>query len=167
MDTCKELNCNNFVFCKSLCRKHYRLLPDVRTKELEYREKYLRTLGHKKRVQKWNKSAKGKHAVSCYQKTTKARYNFSKHRAKKQNKEFTLTLEQYEQLLNTPCHYDGVSLLGESGVGLDRIDNNKGYTLENVLPCCGTCNKIRGATLTVHEMIEVAKLLKRLRSEKV
>lgn len=162
MNNCSK--CSNPTYVRGLCRKHYRALPEVRQKELEYREKYLRTLGHKKRVQKWNKSEKGKHAINTYQKTIKGRYNFSKQKAKKQNKEFTLTLEQYEQLLSKPCYYDGVSLLGEYGVGLDRIDNNKGYTLENVLPCCGNCNKIRGATISVAEMIEVAKLLKRLRS---
>ena len=27
--------------------------------------------------------------------------------------------------------------------GVDRIDNTKGYTLDNCLPCCGTCNMIK------------------------
>lgn len=164
MNNC--LQCSNSVYVKGLCRKHYRTLPENRQKELEYREKYLRSQGHKKRVSKWNKSVKGKNAVNSYQKTVKGRYNFSKQKTKKQNKEFTLTLEQYEQLLSKPCHYDGVSLFGEYGVGLDRIDNKKGYTLENVLPCCGTCNKIRGDNLTVEEMKAVAKLLKDIRNVK-
>lgn len=165
MNNC--LQCNNTAYCKQLCRKHYRTLPENRHRELEYREKYLRTAGHKKRVTKWNSSEKGKHAINTYQKTIKGRYNFSKYKAKKQNKEFSLTLEQYEQLLNMPCYYDGISLLGEYGVGLDRIDNNKGYILQNVLPCCGTCNKIRGATVSVAEMLEIAKLLKKLRTKEV
>jgi 5-methylcytosine-specific restriction endonuclease McrA len=29
--------------------------------------------------------------------------------------------------------------------GLDRIDNNKGHTLDNVVPCCWECNKLRGS----------------------
>ena len=164
MNSC--IQCSNLVYCKQLCRKHYRALPNIKQKELEYREKYLRTLGHKRRVQKWNNSEKGKHAVNTYQKTIKSRYNFSKCRAKKQNKQFTLTLQEYEKLLSMPCYYDGASLLGECGVGLDRINNNEGYTLKNVLPCCGTCNKIRGATISVDEMLEIAKLLKRMRNAK-
>lgn len=28
--------------------------------------------------------------------------------------------------------------------GLDRIDNNRGHTLDNVVPCCWSCNNLRG-----------------------
>ena len=27
--------------------------------------------------------------------------------------------------------------------GIDRIDNNKGYTKENCVPCCDICNRIK------------------------
>jgi hypothetical protein len=50
------------------------------------------------------------------------------------------------------CHYCFSSLLTETGIGLDRINNNLGYSLDNVLPCCGNCNKIRQDKLTVEEM---------------
>lgn len=162
---CNIDSCNNTVYVRKLCRKHYRQLPEVREKELAYREKYLRSVGHKKRVKTWNSSEKGKNAIDSYQKTVRGRFNFSKNRAKKQNKEFTLSLEDYTGLLNKPCFYDGVSLFGEYGIGLDRIDNSKGYTKENVLPCCGACNKIRGNNLTVEEMIAVANLLKSMRQK--
>jgi hypothetical protein len=54
-----------------------------------------------------------------------------------------------------PCHYCGGMLLDETGCGLDRRNNSIGYTIENVLPCCGVCNQIRNVHLTVKEM-EVA-----------
>jgi hypothetical protein len=28
--------------------------------------------------------------------------------------------------------------------GIDRVDNSKGYTPENTVPCCKICNKIKG-----------------------
>ena len=27
--------------------------------------------------------------------------------------------------------------------GIDRIDNNKGYTMDNVVPCCEICNNAK------------------------
>jgi hypothetical protein len=50
-----------------------------------------------------------------------------------------------------PCIYCGL-LIRATGSGLDRIDNSKDYTIDNVNPCCGTCNDIRGDNLTVEEM---------------
>jgi len=40
----------------------------------------------------------------------------------------------------------------ETGKCLDRIDNSKKYTNINVIPCCGTCNKIKNNFLSVIEM---------------
>ena len=79
--------------------------------------------------------------------------------AKKRNIQFELTIEDFQKLTQMNCHYDGsppkhvtkqsntISNYPEAeahGVyisnGLDRIDNTKGYTLENVVPCCKICN---------------------------
>lgn len=165
MNKCLNANCSSIAKLKNLCRKHYRQLPHIREQELAYRERYLRTLGHKKRVMKWNASDKGKNAINKYQKTARGRYAFSTNRAKRQNKEFSISFNDYEHLMDKPCYYCNTSLNGEYGVGLDRIDNSKGYSLENVLPCCGNCNKIKGANITVNEMLVIAKLLKEMRNE--
>ena len=37
-------------------------------------------------------------------------------------------------------------------IGVDRIDNARGYELDNIRPCCGPCNAIRGSILTAAEM---------------
>ena len=66
-----------------------------------------------------------------------------------------ILLGQYVKLLQQGCHYCGEGLENSTKSGLDRINNSKGYTLDNVLPCCGACNQIRGDNLTVQEM-EVA-----------
>lgn len=60
-------------------------------------------------------------------------YNFQvfKNNAKRRNKEFTLTLEQFKQFA-----YETQLLLGRGRSStswhIDRIDNDKGYTLENI-----------------------------------
>jgi hypothetical protein len=83
----------------------------------------------------------------------KNRYIILKGLAKRRKLEFNITKKDYFTLISYPCHYCQKSLLDETGGGLDRIDNDKGYTLDNVLSCCGTCNKIRGDSLTVEETV--------------
>ncbi|CAB4196824.1 hypothetical protein UFOVP1290_344 [uncultured Caudovirales phage] len=50
-------------------------------------------------------------------------------------------------LIQKPCYYCGfVVKFPESRNGLDRIDNAKGYNINNVVPCCYPCN------IAKHEM---------------
>ena len=37
-------------------------------------------------------------------------------------------------------------------LGVDRIDSNTGYVLENLVPCCFVCNQIKGDRFTAGEM---------------
>lgn len=51
--------------------------------------------------------------------------------------EFTLTKEEFMLFWHKPCYYcDGAI----ETVGLDRVDNSKGYVLGNVVSCCKRCN---------------------------
>lgn len=43
-----------------------------------------------------------------------------------------------ESIMSQPCHYCGLA----PGGGLDRIDNERGHALDNVRPCCMTCNGV-------------------------
>ena len=82
--------------------------------------------------------------------------------ARKRNLEWNLTKEQVRHLTKQSCHYCGAEpsnvheQLGcnEPYVynGLDRADNTKGYTIDNVVPCCFNCNRSKG-TRTVSEFI--------------
>ena len=81
---------------------------------------------------------------------------------KKQGREIglSITLEEYAELMKNNCHYCNKTLIDEkSGGSLDRIDNSKGYHLDNVLPCCKVCNQVRGDNLTVEETEVVIKAL--------
>lgn len=51
-------------------------------------------------------------------------------------------------------------------MGLDRKDNSLGYIIDNVLPCCGDCNKVRNTVLTVEEMEVAMKAVLVFRSGK-
>jgi len=59
----------------------------------------------------------------------------------RRNIEFTLTKEEYEDLIYKPCYLCGFKNI--VGNGLDRQDTSKGYSIDNVLPCCSTCNMMK------------------------
>lgn len=72
-------------------------------------------------------------------------------RASRAYREITLTVDDIVAVrLDASCHYCG-AMLPDDIAGLDRIDNAKGYTRANVLPCCPLCNYARGHLLTVEE----------------
>jgi len=74
---------------------------------------------------------------------------------KKSHFSWKLTLDQFRVLCKKPCTYcDGA----EWGKGLDRKNNKGDYTIENVLPCCRTCNRIRGDDITVGEIRHLLEL---------
>lgn len=86
--------------------------------------------------------------------------------------EFEITYEQFLHLSSQECHYCGIeprqcmksekSLRRFNGAylynGLDRVVNSIGYKIDNVVPCCITCNKAKG-TMTVYEFSNWAKRL--------
>lgn len=55
--------------------------------------------------------------------------------------EFDLTREIVEDLIARPCSYCGEA--NSELIGLDRVDNGRGHTVDNVVPCCLRCNVIR------------------------
>lgn len=79
-------------------------------------------------------------------------YNSYKGNAKRRGKYFDLSLEHFESLISEDCFYCGapprVYTLGRHKIeanGIDRRDNNIGYTKENCVPCCTGCNVTKGA----------------------
>lgn len=76
---------------------------------------------------------------------------------------FTLTDEQFRALTKGECHYCGsppsqVSRGRNSNGdyvynGIDRLNNSDGYTTENAVSCCFTCNDMKGK-LDEHAFIE-------------
>ncbi len=78
-------------------------------------------------------------------------YTSYKNRAIKSNKEFSLTKDLFRKLTKSVCYYCGeqpnqvIKGLGKTSGnyvynGLDRVDSSKGYSEDNIVPCCKTCN---------------------------
>lgn len=75
-------------------------------------------------------------------------YNKYRVRSKKKNLSFLFSKEEFFELLDSKCHYCGE----ESKLGIDRKDNELGYTLDNSVPCCRDCNYFKGS-LSYEEFI--------------
>jgi len=86
--------------------------------------------------------------------------------AKKRGYDFDLTEEQFKKITQKDCFYCGnkpsntYNRKGQNGEyiynGIDRLNNNKGYTIKNSVPCCYTCNRAKGK-LTFQEFKDWAK----------
>ncbi len=63
-------------------------------------------------------------------------YHVYRANAKRKNNEFSLRREEAVSLFVGECYYCGV----KNAMGIDRIDNEKGYTAENSVSCCRVCN---------------------------
>ena len=68
--------------------------------------------------------------------------------AKKRDLGWRLTRKEFTLLIEQRCRYCGTDLSNKQRIngatlrynGIDRLDSSKGYTLDNVAPCCKICN---------------------------
>lgn len=60
--------------------------------------------------------------------------------AKQRNYVVEITFEEFSEMVSKPCTYCGET---EHRRGIDRVDNLKGYTIENSAPCCKVCNYMK------------------------
>ncbi len=92
----------------------------------------------------------------------RAIWNVYKRNAKNRHYEWSLPYEKFVSLIDGQCRYCGASAGNiftwrykhEAASlpvnGIDRIDNAVGYTEDNCVSCCRTCNSAKG-TLTLEE----------------
>lgn len=76
-------------------------------------------------------------------------------RSKKKNLKFVLSKENFKKLEISQCLYCGIKFENNTN-GIDRIDNNEGYTDTNSAACCWTCNRAKG-TMTAKEFTDWVK----------
>lgn len=90
-------------------------------------------------------------SCGCLRKVENAKlnsiYNDYTMRAKKYDLIFDLTLEEFTFIIQQNCFYcDSETSNNRRGYkynGIDRIDSSQGYILQNSVPCCITCNKMK------------------------
>jgi len=83
-----------------------------------------------------------------------------KAKAKARGHDWELTEKQFREITQKDCYYCGMRpnqihrAKNHNGNyvynGIDRVDNSKGYTIDNVVSCCKICNRAKG-DLTIQE----------------
>ena len=95
-----------------------------------------------------------------------------RHRANARGYRFDLSLSEFIALVTSPCTYCGsdpeertMSIadrnlsIGYLSNGIDRLDSNFGYTLENSVSCCSVCNIMKSSMTYDTFIAHVQKIL--------
>jgi len=85
-------------------------------------------------------------------------YNHYKTSSEKREILFLITEIEYNNVKQGICFYCGKQNTSMHQNGIDRIDNSKGYIIDNCTPCCGTCNYIK-RNYPVDVLLEKCKLI--------
>ena len=80
------------------------------------------------------------------------RFSMFKAQAARRGKAVELRQLDFAKLLRRPCLYCGST----HRIGIDRVRNDGHYTRENSVPCCASCNYMKG-TLRLRDFAERAR----------
>jgi len=81
------------------------------------------------------------------------RFRHYKKNAKTRNIKFYLTKDEFMTFWNKNCSYCGDEI---EGIGIDRVDNLKGYILSNCVSACKHCNRMK-MSMNVKQFIDYCK----------
>jgi hypothetical protein len=129
----------------------------------KHRENHLETCKEKSRIasKKWRQAHPER--ANEIRKSPKGRWQIFKSKCNSRNLELSITFEQWCVLvIDKTCHYCDSTLISGGG-SLDRKDSAIGYTLENVVACCGPCNVMKNNILSYEEMQHIMPILLKFR----
>lgn len=146
--------------CCRICRKKdWEKPPEAIEKWKIWRKEHMKTLGLNTKGRK--RTEESKEAQRKYNEERWKNHDYDKSAKKRsfynyKRKEFDGSLDDFLKLVTKNCFYCGCepdsitsSDIRKHGIGafkhlgLDRVDNDKGYSLNNVVPCCFQCNNAK------------------------
>jgi len=83
---------------------------------------------------------------------------------------FQLTVKEFSELILKDCFYCGEKPFTKSHVGgflrngIDRVNNSAGYSIDNVVTCCQSCNKLKGS-FDVNEFKNLCSKISKFQSQ--
>lgn len=117
----------------------------ARNKKMDYMgvEEYKRKEAEYARKWRENNSEKMKEIYDNKYKDANKYYSVYKNDAFKKNVNFELTKEEFQKIVKENCYYCGE--IQEKGFnGIDKIDCEGGYVIDNCVSCCEMCNFMKG-----------------------
>jgi len=105
-------------------------------------------------------------------KASRGAYNSYRGAAKSRGLNFYLCIDEFVTLVSQDCFYCGRSPQTENSVynhktkkvdtcmrnGIDRLDNNVGYEIDNCVPCCIMCNRMKMNNTLEDFFIQVSRI---------
>ncbi len=93
-------------------------------------------------------------------------YDSYRRGAQKRQQSWELSPTEFDKLVQRSCFYCGIGPSNRAQLttgefiysGIDRLDNSKGYLLENCVACCRVCNYMK-RTKTVEEFLNHVRLI--------
>ena len=98
---------------------------------------------------------KRKACIKRFRKTTRGRFDNLRGNASARGIPLLVSFQEYEILIKNHCYYCGRE---NDTKGLDRVDYNIGYEINNVVSCCGQCNLAKHVK-TKSQFIEMCLLV--------
>ena len=95
----------------------------------------------------FNKKFDGKLNFELFQSAKSPSYSSYNYGASIRNLEFNLNKNEFMNIILMPCYYCGSKNQTTCGIcagGIDRKNANLGYSIDNCVPCCKTCNIMKG-----------------------
>jgi hypothetical protein len=95
----------------------------------------------------WNKvnGQRKREAQRKYAAKPLSRFKKYKRSAAERGYLWSITFEDFMKYWKAPCSHCGSPI---ETIGLDRICSSKPYQLDNIEPCCATCNRIKSDMTT-------------------
>lgn len=128
MDSMQGYILNNCVSCCIVCN---------RLKGAVDNDTFIKRVEH---ILTYNNIINGKLYPNAFANTINVSYSRYIDSAMQRDYAFELTEELFNEIIKNNCYICGKSNSSKHYNGIDRYDNNIGYTPDNVRCCCGQCN---------------------------
>lgn len=130
---------NNYDKILGYC-KNYR----IRTREKMGDKKFKKMVADASKLYRHNNPEKIKIIVERSRNNIKNVYKMYVRSAKDRNINWELSRDKCYELFTNICYYCGEKYIqNQRPLGIDRIDNSKGYISDNCVTCCTVCNMIK------------------------